>query len=203
MLLALMGWVHAAEPERLEGFHFGLGAGLSFYTWSSTSGGDTSSGTSTSTTMTMRFRLGKVVTIEPNVRGGHQVARGWNVVPAEGEPAERMTSDSYRLGARARVRLAAVDRLDLVGMAGIAHERSWRANEPATGARQTAFQADTDAEIGVGIEYWLARRVNVSAEMDTDVLGWTVMRQEPDDDVSDSFWLGFSPSGRVLVHLWF
>lgn len=203
MLLALMGWVEAAELERLEGFHFGLGAGLSLYAWSSTSGGVTSSGASTSSTMTMRFRLGKVVTIEPNVRAGHQVARGWNSVPAEGDPHEHATTDAYRLGARARVRLAAADRLDLVGMAGIAHERSWRADEPAGGVRQIAFQADTDAEIGVGIEYWLARRVNVSAEMDTTVLGWTVVRQEPDDDLSDDVWLGFSPSGRVLVHLWF
>ncbi|MFN7142937.1 MAG: outer membrane beta-barrel protein, partial [Myxococcota bacterium] len=198
MLLALLGWVQAAEPERLEGFHFGIGGGLGFYSWSNTSSdGTESSGISTSTSMTMRFRLGRILTLEPGVSGTHEVTRSYAL--AEDAAADtRAVDDRYRLGLRARVRLASVDELDLVGIVGVSHRRAWDSlQEEPEGARETAFTTSTDAGIGVSIEYWLARRVSLSVEVGSDVLGWTTARYEPSDRASESVRLELNPSGAA------
>lgn len=204
MLFLLIAPVLAAAtetggPDRLEGVHLGVGVGMSWYTQTSISDGDSSSYTSISSYTSLRLRLGKRWAIEPALtlsRSGGTDAE-----------AVKEKTDRYSVGVRVRPLIASVDRVDLVGALGAWHTRQWwlqlteRSGEEAE--RETSFQATTSAAVGVALEYWITPRLSISAEVGANVFSASVYKREPAMTVDKSYQLAFSPSGDAVFHLYF
>ncbi len=203
-LLVVVGLARAEEaPERLKGFHFGLGGGVGWYSYNLLGAdGDLESVSGASTVVSARLRLSEVVALEPTLRASHEAAESWEAFSTEPSRVGAAREDGYGIGLGARVRLAAADRADLAGIVKAGHSRAWLDDEDH-GDRSTAFGHTTSAGVGVGIEYWVARRVSVGADFETTLLSWSVSRSEPSEKEYTRLWFGFQPGGDMKVHLYF
>lgn len=148
MLLLLLGLVFAAEPDRLEGVHFGVGVGAALYSATTLSDGDVYAYTSVSSYTSLRLRLGQRWAIEPALRLG----RTGSSDVEEGDPTTVTEhADAYSVGMRVRSRLATVDQVDLVAAVGAWHTREWwrrvtdNPEDDVEAERETSFQATTSA----------------------------------------------------------
>lgn len=206
MLLLLLGPVFAAEPDRLEGVHFGIGVGAALYSATTLSDGDVYSYTSVSSYTSLRLRLGQRWALEPALRLG----RSGSSDAEEGDPTTVTEhADAYSVGMRVRSRLATVDQVDLVAAVGAWHTREWwrrvtdNPEDDVEAERETSFQATTSAVVDVALEYWINPRLSVSAEVGTKVFSASVYKREPEMSVDTSYGLSFSPSGDAVFHVYF
>jgi hypothetical protein len=206
MLLTLVA-AALAEPtpvtDRLPGVHFGVGVGLGLYLHTETYDDQLLSVASVSSYTSMRVRLGRRFALEPTFRIGRTGGREEN---GDGVVSTTEHTDSYAVGLRVRPLLASVDRVDLVGLFGATHTRSWREELTGTGddqLRETSFSATSSGQVGLALEYWITPRLSISGELATDVFSASVRSQEPSAVRETSYSFGFAPSGDMVFHLYF
>ncbi|MFZ5476808.1 MAG: autotransporter outer membrane beta-barrel domain-containing protein [Myxococcota bacterium] len=203
--------------ERPDGLRLGLGSGLSVSTPTADLPEEYAL-FSTSLTVAPRLRFSEGFALDPTLSFAH----AWVTARSEYEHGgfdetsrQDGTSDEGSLGLRARFRVGEAGGTDLAAIVGA----DWRSSktlveDPRSESWAEAKSSGLAGVLGLGAEHWLAPRLSLNVDLETDVVAYeksTVAYFEVDEesgesseseDTIESATFGLRPSGRLMLVLY-